>query len=270
MVDGPSTFQCKPCDLKYDLTFSITGPHQWFTLPIFLRGNLACIIKINNNNNKIYCLSLTFYYTEYVQTLLNEVWFHLEGFTNDYTMTVLDEIPEDFTDCLSKKLFASVCELVSNVQSVRELIQCSAAAKSTLTTKDYSGSSEKSHCFDDVVKQLMLLRLPASVRLFHAEQSHYFALNVLGYMVCSLDVMLLMQVKYQFQDVYLTMQRECYFNDLGVFILDQNTIKRSQILVQTYLLGGANERKVPPHTLTEVCMFFAFSYKADIILRTLT
>ena len=35
---------------------------------------------------------------EYVQTLVNDVWFHLEGFTNDYTMTVLDEIPEDFTD----------------------------------------------------------------------------------------------------------------------------------------------------------------------------
>ena len=52
----------------------------------------------------------------------------------------------------------------------------------------------------------------------------------------------------------------------GAIIVDACSIERNRILVSCYCVGGPNEKKLPPHCLIKVGMYF---YKQISILRPL-
>lgn len=197
--------------------------------------------------------------------MLEEVWLHIEGCINNYTLTVLDEIPQDLSNRSSKKLFTCFVELLGTFNSVRELfvdeVEKSPPASAELSqimnesTRNVRNNGLK--CFSDIVSKLILLDSVDKVNaLFHPEESHLFALNILGFMVTSLDSMLCLQAQFHFQEALLKLQAGCQ-HDNNRFVIDQCSVKRNQILVQSYLLGGPNERKVPTDSLVEVSIHFA-------------
>ena len=179
--------------------------------------------------------------SRYHGSLLSDFWFHMDGCTNDFTMTVRQPEPEDITDYQSKLLFNMMSELVPNLSSIVPLF-------SSTTQKQ----SEEPSTFDDIINYTVLLRLPDRMKLIRLEQTHYFGLCFLETATVGLDSMLFLQNKYHFQEVLLKMQRNCYSEEHGFFIIDQNSIMRNKLLVVTSLLGGPNERKIPPQTLSEV------------------
>ena len=58
--------------------------------------------------------------------------------------------------------------------------------------------------------------------------------------------------KYRYRDALLRLQNMGKIESNNAFIIDQCSVKRNQILVMSYLLGGVNERVVPPDYLTTV------------------
>ena len=181
----------------------------------------------------------------YVASLLCEFWFHMDGCTNDFTMTVRQPEPEDLSDYQSKTLFDMMSELVPNLSSVIPLFSS--------TTQQ---QQQEPSTFDDVINYTVLLRLPDRMKLIRPEQTHFFGLCFLEAATVGLDSMLFLQNKYHFQEVLLKMQRNSYSEEHGFFIIDQNSIMRNKLLVMTSLLGGPNERKIPPQTLSEVNVLF--------------
>jgi len=87
--------------------------------------------------------------------------------------------------------------------------------------------------------------------LFNYEQSHVFGLKFLAAMISSLDCLLFLQTRFGFQEALLRAQRENVRedgDDDGV-ILDMLSLERNYILVKSYVVGGPNERVLPPRTL---------------------
>lgn len=192
----------------------------------------------------------------YVGSLLSDFWFHMDGCTNDFTMTVRQPEPEDLSDYQSKTLFNMMSELVPNLSSVVPLFS---------STTQQQQQSEEPSTFDDVINYTVLLRLPDGIKLIRPEQVHFFGLCFLEAATVGLDAMLFLQNKYHFQEVLLKMQRNSYSKEHGFFIIDQNSIMRNKLLVLTSLLGGPNERKIPPQTLAEVnIIFFLLLTKTSI------
>lgn len=169
----------------------------------------------------------------------------MDGCPNDFTMTVRLPDPEDLSDCQSKFIFSMMSELVPNLHAIVPLFSA--------THQHQSVGNPLSLTFNDVINYAVLLQLPEKQKkLIRPEQVHYFGLCFLEVAVVCLDSMLFLQRKYNFQETLLQMQTEAYSNDHGFFILEQNSIKRNQILVATGIIGGPGERKIPPPTLLEV------------------
>ena len=178
----------------------------------------------------------------------------MDGCTNDFTMTVRQPEPEDLSDCHSKLLFYMMSELVPNLRAVVPLF----SSTDPVTQQQSPGEPST---FDDIINYTVLLRLPDDMKLIRPEQTHYFGLCFLEAVVVSLNSMLFLQSKYQFQELLLKMQQNAYSEERGFFIIDQNSIKRNRLLVMTRLLGGPNERKIPPQTLLEVIFLPEHSFQ---------
>ena len=187
--------------------------------------------------------------------LLQQTWLHLESYTNDYKKTVLNEIPEDLTNRVSKKIFTSIIMLLSSYPAVYELF----GEMPTLSTPTETNQEVKDKPplkgiknFPEFLNHFVLIDSYQKRKLLvHPDQSHLFALNVLASVVTCLDSMLFLQSNFRFQDIMLMLQEECQL-DTKLFIIDQCSVKRNQILVQVYLLGGPSERTIPPDSLTQV------------------
>lgn len=106
--------------------------------------------------------------------------------------------------------------------------------------------------FSEFIEYLVLIHtVEKKTLLYHPDQSHFFALNVLHCLTASLDSMIMLETNYHFQEALLSMQMSVGGSN-KVFIIDQCSLKRNQILVQVNLLGGGNERLVPPDNVTQV------------------
>ena len=190
----------------------------------------------------------------FILDLLEEIWLHNEGYSDSYSSAILDQAPQDIEGQSSKKIYAKVIELLSTYNSVKELFAERLSQPETEKEGDLRRQEMEMRlsCFDDIIENLVLLNSSTKLEcLFHPERSHFFALKILGFMITSLDCMIYLQSRFHFQEAMLKLQAECQ-HDNNIFIIDQNSVKRNQILVQSYLLGGPNDRKVPLDTLTEV------------------
>lgn len=206
----------------------------------------------------------------YVTNLVERAWSHLEGYSNDYTRIILSEIPEDLTHRTTKKLFLSMVKLLSNFDAVYEIVGKSTAAiendvKADVTTTQkmtdetkYSQKSKKmiSDFHDFFTDMILIDSCEKRQALLHAEQTHFFALNVLSCVITCLDTLLLLETKFHFKESLLSLQAMCKSTESNAFIIDQCSVKRNQILVMADLLGGISERFIPPDTLTMVRWFF--------------
>jgi hypothetical protein len=68
-------------------------------------------------------------------------------------------------------------------------------------------------------------------------------------MQADLDVQLMLETKYSYAEKLRRAQAEMELG--GIIILDQLTVARNHVLVNAELLGGAQEKKMPPWTLNE-------------------
>ena len=189
------------------------------------------------------------------------MFFHLESCGNDSTKTRLTEIPEDLSHRRSKKLFLSLTNVLSYPGLVKIL-------KPTTRSNALSPKQEKKepdipfkkilklNDFNEFMNYLVLVDDNWKQKiLIHPDQSNLFGLHVLGLLCTCLDAALLLQTKYHFQETCLQLQEEVLLDD-GSYIIDQISIKRNQILVQVFQIGGPTERIVPPDELNEVGSIF--------------
>ena len=187
----------------------------------------------------------------------------MEGYTNDYTKIILSDIPEDLTHRVSKKLFISMVKLLSNFDAVYELfgkLQPPSDDDDDYDDSETPPPSDDENIetikeigdFNDFVMKLILIdSYDKQSLLSHPGQTHFFALNVLACAITCLDSMLYLESKFHFQQTLFNLQNMCKLEQT-TFIIDQCSIKRNQILVMAYLLGGASERFIPPDNLTQV------------------
>ena len=195
--------------------------------------------------------------------LFNKVFFHLESCGNDSTKTRLTEIPEDLSHRRSKKLFLSLTNVLSYPGLVNILKPIT--RPNALSPKQEKKEPDipfkkllKLNNFNEFMNYLVLVDNDWKQKiLIHPDQSNLFGLHVLGLLCTCLDTALLLQTKYHFQETCLKLQQEVLLDD-GSYVIDQTSIKRNQILVQVFQIGGPTERIVPPDELNEVGSIFGF------------
>lgn len=192
-----------------------------------------------------------YYFEGYIQDLLQEVWSHLEGCVNNYALSI-DELSEDMTSSSSRKILKSIVELVSTLDSISQLFP---ADPITASAPQYG-----LNCFQDIMTRLIMIDSAEKLEaLYFPNKTHLFALCVLSFMVTSLDSMLCLQSRFHFEEVLLRMQAECQ-HDNNSLIIDQCSVKRNQVLVMSYVLGGPTERTLPLDTLTQVFKNYFFLF----------
>ena len=182
--------------------------------------------------------------------------------SNDYTKTVLSSNWDDFEDKQCKKFFTTLVNLLSSFTSVFELLSTvpTGVIKETSAAQSSNPDDPVTRInafpvptsFEELLKNLVFVDTSERMRLlFHFERSHFFGLRVLSSMVTCLDTFLLLQTKYHFQETLLRLQEDLKLED-GNYIVDDCALERNQILVRTFLVGGATERIVPPRDLSQV------------------
>ena len=83
---------------------------------------------------------------------------------------------------------------------------------------------------------------------FHLSLS--FFIRILSTLVTCLDSYLYLDAQFNISEALLSLQGDQQMNDF--IIIDACSVERNRILVSCYFIGGPNERKLPPHYLTDV------------------
>ena len=196
----------------------------------------------------------------HLRTLFENIWLCLEGSTNDYTKTVLSSNWDDFEEKQCKKCFTSLVSLLSAFPSVLELLSMTPLEQSQQEMEDASTSlpvtSENAfqipETFEEFLRNLVFVESSERMRLlFCFERSHFFGLRVISSMISCLDTLLLMQSRFNFQEILLGLQESQKLDD-GDYIIDNCGVERNQILVRTYSIGGPTERIIPPRIIANV------------------
>ena len=195
------------------------------------------------------------------KTFLEDIWLHLEGFTNDYHQTVLTPYADELNIRQSKKLLTFMANLLSAFPGLYELLskQPIAPPSPDIDTSEpvtsISGPLPPAN-FQEFLSKLILIDTSNKARMLSKfEDSHLFGLRALSILTTCLDSLLLLETRYLFQEILLSLQADCKLEGTDGFIIDSCSVERNQVLVRNYLIGGPTERNIPERTLTEVAIF---------------
>ncbi len=118
--------------------------------------------------------------------------------------------------------------------------------------------------------------------LTNYEQSHVFGLKFLSYLICDLDVLLLIESQYDASHLLLNLQNSNRVNNLDMsclneddeiskedesndteptqkqpdIIIDMLSVERNFVLVNANLIGGPSEKILPARSLAENVISF--------------
>jgi hypothetical protein len=131
-----------------------------------------------------------------------------------------------------------------------------------------------------LMERVVFINSDAKIQsLFNYEQSHTFGLRLLSYLQSDLDIHLLLEVQYGYNQMLLESQKsnqqDTDVNSSPV-IIDILSIERNYVLVQSNLIGGPKEKLIPARLIhnksnLQKCPMFhalpvpAFYYKIEQI-----
>ncbi|KAG8444599.1 hypothetical protein GDO86_009673 [Hymenochirus boettgeri] len=186
----------------------------------------------------------------FVQALVTDLWSSLECGRDDVRVIHPKPTPVDPIDRSCQKTFLAILNLLSSYPAVFELV-----GKQNLPSKNEYSLREMPTCFADVFDRIIIINSNAKRRsLFNYEQSHIFGLRLLNVLCCNLDTMLLLESQYQVCEMLLTAQKENIADcssEFGNIIFDALSVERNHILIRMNVIGGPNERVLPPRSLIE-------------------
>ncbi|XP_041418668.1 protein broad-minded isoform X1 [Xenopus laevis] len=186
----------------------------------------------------------------YVQALVTDLWSALECGRDDVRHIHPKPTPMDPIDRSCQKSFIAIVNLLSSYPPVYELL-----GKQDLSSKEEYSLREMPTSFADVFDRIVVINSDAKrSSLFNYEQSHMFGLRLLNVLCCNLDTLLLLESQYKVSDILLNAQRENVIESstgLGNIIIDALSVERNHILIRVNVIGGPNERVLPPRSLIE-------------------
>ena len=188
--------------------------------------------------------------TSFIKTLVIRIWESLECELDDDACAIRGPPPAYPVAALDKSLVKPFRILVNVCSSFPALFEHLNDA--SLPVARVYNFRDAPNSLVDLMDRIILVDSPEKMHsLFNYEQSHVFGLKFLAAMISSLDCLLFLQTRFGFQEALLRAQRENVRedgDDDGV-ILDMLSLERNYILVKSYVVGGPNERVLPPRTL---------------------
>ncbi|XP_042525329.1 protein broad-minded [Dipodomys spectabilis] len=185
----------------------------------------------------------------FINALIAELWSNLECGRDDVRVIHPRSIPVDPIDRSCQKSFLALVNLLS-YPAVYELV-----GHQDLPNKAEYSLREVPTCIIDIIDRLIILNSEAKIRsLFNYEQSHIFGLRLLSVVCCDLDTLLLLEAQYQISQILLHAQEENLLETSEShreFIIDGLSVERNHVLVRINLIGGPQERILPPRMLAK-------------------
>ncbi|XP_036358101.1 protein broad-minded [Octopus sinensis] len=185
--------------------------------------------------------------TGFIKNLLEDTWTTLECGTSDIPPTTPKQWSTDVIDRTSHKKLRNLISLLFCTVPTFELL-----AGEKLPKKDQYDFREIPTTIAELIDRIVLIDSSAKIHsLFNYDESHIFGLRFLSDLIYSLDICLLLQAQYQFQELLLKAQEQHTSHNSSTIIIDMISLERNYILVQSYLVGGPTERQLPPRTLQQ-------------------
>ncbi|KAM4693395.1 protein broad-minded [Discoglossus pictus] len=186
----------------------------------------------------------------FIQALVTDLWSLLECGRDDVRVIHPKTTPVDPIDRSCQKSFLALVNLLSSYPAIYELI-----GKHELPSKDEYTMREIPTSFDDILDRLVMVNSDAKINsLFNYEQSHTFGLRLLSVLCCNLDTLLLLESQYNVCDMLLNAQKEnCTESSTGSrnVIIDALSVERNHAIIRMNIIGGPNERVLPPRALLQ-------------------
>ncbi|VDM17033.1 unnamed protein product [Hydatigera taeniaeformis] len=160
-------------------------------------------------------------------------------------------LPADLTEMGIQKPFNRLLKLFANFTAVfegllRDSSPCGSDRSPPTAPQSLSAFLDRAVLLDSSTKLAKLCR-PDEVQIF--------GLRFLSALLSSLDTFLLLESRFGVRRVLLNAQLQNNLDQEAVedvqFLIDEGLIERNRLLVKCSLLGGPNERHLPPRSLCE-------------------
>ncbi|CAM4756822.1 unnamed protein product [Rotaria magnacalcarata] len=183
----------------------------------------------------------------FVEYLMDQLWTELENVPDDLTSVFPRRFPSEPISRYALKPLLSLLSLVSSFSAAYELLSTDNNEPSTPNGMD---KNPKPSTLLGLLERISFVVDDNDIRnLLCYEHTHTAGLRLLSIMQSDLDVQLLLETKYNYVEKLRHAQAE--IESEGNIILDQLSLARNHVLVNAELLGGSQEKNMPPWTLNE-------------------
>ncbi|CAF3059373.1 unnamed protein product [Rotaria sp. Silwood2] len=183
----------------------------------------------------------------FLEYLIELLWTELENVPDDLTSVFPRRFPSDAISRYALKPLLSLLSLVSSFSAAYELL--STDNNESLTPNNVD-KNPKPCTLLTLLERICFVSDDTGIRsLLCYEHTHAAGLRLLSIMQSDLDVQLLLETKYNYIEKLRQAQAE--MESGGNIILDQLSLARNHVLVNGELLGGSQEKNMPPWTLNE-------------------
>ncbi|CAF3793816.1 unnamed protein product [Rotaria sp. Silwood1] len=183
----------------------------------------------------------------FVEYLIELLWMELENVPDDLTSVFPRRFPSDPISRYALKPLLSLLSLVSSFSAAYELL--STDNNEPLTPRNME-KNPKPCTLLALLERISFVSDDTGIRsLLCYEHTHTVGLRLLSIMQSDLDVQLMLEIKYNYIEKLRQTQAEMASG--GNIIIDQLSIARNHVLVNAELVGGSQEKNMPPWTLNE-------------------
>ncbi|CAF1205961.1 unnamed protein product [Rotaria sordida] len=183
----------------------------------------------------------------FVEYLIDRLWKELEHVPDDLTSVFPRRFPSEPISRYALKPLLSLLSLFSSFSAAYELL--STDNNESLTPNNIE-KNPKPRTLLTLLERISFVSDDTGIRsLLCYEHTHTAGLRILSIMQSDLDVQLMLEIKYNYIEKLRQAQAE--MESGGNIILDQLSLARNHVLVNAELLGGSQEKNIPPWTLNE-------------------
>ncbi|CAF1415924.1 unnamed protein product [Adineta steineri] len=183
----------------------------------------------------------------FVEYLIDQLWSELEYVADDLTTVFPRRFPSEPISRYALKPLLSLLSLVSPFSATYELLS---ADENELLTPHNADENPKPCTLTGLLERISFISDDNEIqKLLGYEHTHTTGLRLLSVMQSDLDVQLILETKFNYIEKLRQAQGE--MESGGNIILDQLTIARNHVLVNAELLGGVQEKNMPPWTLND-------------------
>ncbi|UJR27576.1 hypothetical protein I4U23_008857 [Adineta vaga] len=187
------------------------------------------------------------YESGFVEYLINQLWNELEYVSDDLTTVFPRRFPSEPISRYALKPLLSLLSVVCPFSAAFELLSMD---DNEILTPHNADENPQPSTLSHLLKRIAFVNDDNGVRkLLSYEHTHTTGLRLLSVMQSDLDVQLLLEIKYNYIKILRQAQGE--IESGGNIILDQLSLARNHVLVNAELIGGIQEKNMPPWTLNE-------------------